>query len=108
MTNEKGIPKQDLPSADVHIRRSAGRAKDGMPVFYVRPAQSCENRSRRFLGYDQRDKGIIKWFVPNVNYYLVDGHLIGSNTAQNALKEYWRICDRDKIFKQFEATTFSI
>jgi hypothetical protein len=82
--------------------RSRGRTKLGIPVFYVRPKEACENRSRKFVGYHKMNKGIERWFAPEVKYFLVDGHLIGSNNPKNALREYHRICEKEKIGRQFE------
>ena len=96
---EKPVPD---PMDGVKIVRSRGRNKDAMPVFFVRPLNACENRSRRFMGYKRRDDGIHRWFGPMVIYYLVDGHLIGSNSPKNALKEYWRICSIEKVKQKFE------
>ena len=86
----------------VDIRRSFGQNKTGIPVFFVRPIIACFNRSHRFVGYDKMDKGIDKWFSPEVKTFLIDGHIIASNSEKNALREYHRVCTKDKIGKLFE------
>jgi len=88
--------------ADLDIRRSKGQNRTGIPVFYIRPVFACDNRSHRFIGYDKMEKGIAKWFSPEIRAYIVDGHLIGSNTPNNARREYNRICERKKIGQTFE------
>lgn len=90
----------------VKVERSFGRTRTGIPVFYVRPAEACENNSRRYLGYAKLNKGIARWYGPEVKYFLVDGHLIGSNNEKNALWEYWKICDKSKIGKKFEVIDY--
>lgn len=91
-----------MEQTDIKIERSLGRTKTGIPVFFVRPAHACENRSRCFVGYDKMNKGIVRWYASSILYFIVDGHLIGSNNEKNALSEYWRICDRNKVGKIVE------
>lgn len=79
------------------ITRSAGQPKTGMPVFYVRPANACFNRSRRFVGYDKMQKGIAKWWAPEVKHFEIKNTIVGSNNESNALKEFWRICEGAEI-----------
>lgn len=90
---------------DIKIGRSYGRNKLGAPVFFVRPSEKCFNRSRRFVGYDKMYKGIDKWFSPTITYFVIDDRIIGSNTAMNALREYHRVCEKEKIGKYFEVKT---
>lgn len=91
----------------IKYERSAGKAKGGIPIFFVRPQLACNNRSRRYIGYDKLRKGIQRWYGPEVKFYLVDGHLIGSNKPANALHEYWRICEREKIGRIFEVIEYA-
>lgn len=78
----------------IKIENSNGLGKGGRVVYYVRPLQQCFNRSRKFKGFthfeltEKKDKLIKKWYAPMVIYYEVDGHIIGSNSKENALKEY--------------------
>jgi len=85
----------------VKYERSGGRAKWGVPVFFVRPALPCGNSSRRYVGYDKLRKGIARWYGPKIIYFVIEGHVIGSNSEKNALREYWRICDKENIGKIF-------
>lgn len=87
-------PKDESP---LKIERSHGRTKAGISVFYVRPAKTCFNRSRRFVGLTALQEGIKKWFGPEVRYFEVKSRIIGSNNETNALKEYWRVCDKSEI-----------
>ncbi len=82
------------------IEYSNGRGKYGRKFAYVRPAGKCSNRSRRF-SIEKLASGIEKHF-PSVNYYRIDGWLIGAKNEEFALKEYWRICEQSKINKPFE------
>ncbi len=91
---------------DLKIEYSNGRGKGGKFIVFIRPARECSNRSRRVFGFtqsqleDQIKKAIDKYY-PQVIYYQVDGHTIGSCNERLALVEYWRICDikdRGKIF----------
>lgn len=81
----------------LEITRSFAHSKTGIPVFYVRPADACFNRSRRFVGYDKMRKGIQKWFAPEIKYFQIKNTIIGSNNESNALKEFWRICEAYEI-----------
>lgn len=97
--------KTATPTVDevgVKTERSSGKSKAGIPIFYVRPAISCYNKSRRYVGYQKMNAGIKRWYYPKVRYFLVDNYLIGANKEKNSLKEYWRICDTDKIGVEFK------
>ena len=94
-------PKELTVKEALDIRRSAGQTNTGIPVFYVRPTSACFNRSHRFVGYDKMNKGIEKWFSPIVKSYLIDGHVIVSNSEKNALREYHRVCAKEKIGQLF-------
>lgn len=88
---------------DIQIRRSSGRGKGGKSYCFIRPFATCDNRSRKVGGYTSLEiegkiaKLIAKWYFPVVILYKVDGLIIGSNSKENALKEYWRVCDRADI-----------
>lgn len=92
----------------IDFTMSAGSSAYGGQYAYLRPNYDCFNRSRRIgttdpkLFWDKIDKAIEKWYAPMINLYLVDGHIIGSNSAENALKEYWRVCDWHKRKQRFE------
>lgn len=94
---------------EVEITYSKGRGKSGKQYAYLRPAIKCWNRSRKVGGFDTDDlksaisKAIKKHFHP-VNYYNVNGRLIGSNSLKGALAEYWRVCDLSEIGHQFDVT----
>ena len=93
---------------DIKIERSNGRGKGGKISFFIRPVANCLNRSRKVSGWpgsdiqDKIDKCVRKWFSPKVILYEIEGSIIGSNSKENALKEYWRVCDIKDINKQFE------
>jgi hypothetical protein len=97
---------------DLQIRISNGRGAGGKTYYYIRPKEKCYNRSRKISGFTSQEiqeklaACISKWFFPKVILYKVDGRVIGSNSKENALKEYWRICDLAdaKSKKQFEVT----
>ena len=86
----------------VKIEYSNGRGKHGRQFAYVRPSGKCSNRSRRCAAY-KVNEFVAKHF-PVVNYYKVDGLVIGAKNEQFALKEYWRICDQNDIGKRFKVT----
>lgn len=88
---------------DVSVCYSRGRGKGGSRANFIRPADDCFNRSRRVTGFtnEELDEKIIqvvkRWYYP-MKYYKVDGHIIGSNSEENALKEYYRVCNvKDKL-----------
>ncbi len=84
----------------IKIDHSAGIGKNGKRYVYVRPACQCSNKSRR-VEIGSLSTLILRHY-PVVNYYIVDGHTIGAKSAKNALLEYWRICEREKVGKDFE------
>lgn len=93
---------------DVELTRSEGRGSGGKSFYYIRPLQKCYNRSRRVGGFTSSEINqkinncIRKWYYPKVVFYKIDGHIIGSNSKENALKEYWRICDLRDVGVEFE------
>jgi hypothetical protein len=90
----------------INVSYSNGYGKNGKVHVYVRPEKECRNKSRKVSGLYKEiiagklDKLIDKWYNP-MKYYLVDGHVIGSNSEKNALTEYWRLVERSDIGKIF-------
>lgn len=84
-------------TAYVKIERSFGQSKTGIPIFYVRPLQACNNKSHRCVGYNKKERTVWKWFYPEINYYEIKNCVIGSNSERNALKEFWRVCSKEEI-----------
>lgn len=97
-----GAASLDELLSGVSVCYSRGRGRGGRRANFIRPSEDCFNKSRRVTGFtdEELDEKIIatvqKWYYP-MRYYLVDGHLIGSNNEMNALKEYWRVCEKDYI-----------
>lgn len=93
---------------DIKISRSNGNGKGGRISYFIRPAAECLNRSRKVSGWpgndiqEKIDKCVSKWFSPMVILYEIEGSVVGSNSKENALKEYWRRCEKEDINKQFE------
>lgn len=94
---------------NIVIRRSNGRSGSGKKALYIRPSLDCANRSRKITGWnyyelqEKLNKVCEKWYAPMI-YYEVNGDIIGSNSKQNALKEYWKVCSLEdsKAKKPFE------
>lgn len=88
---------------DVKITRSNGRGKGGKSFYFIRPLSECNNRSRKVGGFNYQeiqpriDRLIAKWYSPRIILYQVADMVIGSNSKENALKEYWRVCERKNI-----------
>lgn len=74
----------------VDVRFSNGRGRSGQQYAFIRPALKCFNRSRR-CRVDQIEL-VIEEHFPVVNYYKIDGEIIGAKNEEFALKEYWRVC----------------
>lgn len=92
--------------SDITINRSNGFTKSGKPAYYISPRVKCINRARRVIGIDRVEKCIKKYFYPRVILYEIDGSVIGSNSKENALKEYWRVCELNKVGTHFEVKLF--
>lgn len=96
--------------SDVKITQSIGQGKGGKMSWFIRPIYYCFNRSHKVSGFtgkelqEKADKVISKWYYPRVILYEVDGETIASNSKENALTEYWRVCAKEKIGVIFEAT----
>lgn len=97
-----------MSNPQVKIEVSNGRNSFGGIIKYIRPAGECFNRSRKVSGYtgaevnQKVENCIAKWYSPLVIYYEVGGVIIGSNSKENALKEYWRVCEKRDVNKIFE------
>lgn len=98
---------------ELKIEKSNGRGKLGMQAVYIRPDYYCFNKSRKAKAYSNEDlqnkiNNIIrKWYSPQLFVYEIDGETIVSNNEYNALKEYWRVCNRNKIGAIFTITVKS-
>lgn len=90
----------------IEITYSDGRGKNGQQYAYIRPAK-CRNQSRRCPVRDIQ-KTLSRYFAPEVKYYEIDGFTIGSNSPENALKEYYRICDRRLIGVKFQVKQIDV
>ena len=84
----------------VKIEYSNGSGKCGRLFAYIRPAGECSNRSRRVPV--EKLAAAIETHFPCVNYYQVDGLIIGAKNEEFAIKEYYRICEKSKINTSFE------
>lgn len=91
----------------VHIKNSAGYGKNGMLSAYVRPLKDCFNKSRKVSSPADFDlklrlaKCIYKWYTP-MHYWNINGHIIGSNTKDNARLEWRRVCNKKDVGKSVE------
>lgn len=98
----------------IKIEYSRGRAKSGKKHAFVRPDYPCFNKSRKASGFYDSDlnenisKILRKWFQPELFVYEIDGHIIVSNSDKNALSEYWNVCERTDIGKNFEVKLKSV
>lgn len=96
-------------SIQVKRTESNGCGKDGRKTIFLHPDCECFNRSRsvKFFTKEEAEqkieKIIDKWYSPEIKRYEIDGRVIASNSAANAVKEYWRVCDPKHIGKPFEA-----
>lgn len=95
-----GISKTIICMKPYSIKYSNGRGKNGQQYAYLRPSKKCSNRSRRVLVRNIQ-KAIDKHFS-EVNYFWIDGLIIGAKNDQFALKEYWRVCNKKYIGKHRE------
>lgn len=91
---------------NIKITHSNGLGKGGKMFVFIRPDFDCMNRSRRVGAYTSEElkevvaKCIAKYYTP-LKQYMVDGHIIGSNNEKNALREYWKVCDKNYVGKRF-------
>lgn len=88
----------------VEIKLSKGFMKGGTRKWFIRPAINCFNRSRIATTLESAEKMAKKWYSPTVQLYSIGGREIGSNNPENALKEYWRVCEMEEISKPLEVT----
>ncbi len=97
---------------EIKITKSNGRGKDGRMHVYIHPDYYCFNKSRKASGFYKDDLQdainfvLRKWYQPELHVYEIDGHTIVSNNEKNALTEYWRVCERNKIGELFTVTPF--
>lgn len=90
----------------ININFSIGKGKGGKKYAYIRPKANCFNRDRKVGGFTKNElrvqiiKCIEKYYFP-IRYYELENHIIGANNEDNALKEYWRVCDLKDVGKQF-------
>ena len=95
---------------EIKIINSNGRGKNGKKHVYIRPDFECFNMSRKASGFDNRELNesinnvLRKWYQPKLFVYDIDNHVIVSNSEENALREYWRVCDRSVIGLNFPIT----
>jgi hypothetical protein len=88
-----------MENTDVQITYSEGRGKAGRRYAFIRPLFKCQNKSHRVIADRNKIQEFIEKNFPNVNYYKVDGLVIGAKSEQFAMKEFWRICEKSKIGK---------
>lgn len=88
-------------NSQVRVTRSLGRARGGIQYYYIRPALKCLNRSRRVRS--DRVQWTIDKHYPVVNYYRIDGVVIGAKDEDSARKEYKKVCEMRKQREYFEA-----
>lgn len=90
----------------MRIEKSYGRAKYGRIVYFVRPDAECFNRSYRLIcssqeEFEKKFARISNKLEPEI-IFMISGCKIVANSRENALKEYWRVCERGDIGKDFE------
>lgn len=110
----------ELVTKHLVITQSKGSGRNGKMYCFVSAEAPSVNadvskghRPRRVGGYtteelNQSVRAIAKkWFFP-LRYFLVtDGdknYWVASNSEENALKEYWRVCEVQDIGKEFPVT----
>jgi len=92
------------------VEDSRGKGKNGKRYAYIRPDYYCGNNSRKASGFTTKELAddvariCTKWYSPELFVYEVDGITIVSNNDTNALTEYWRVCQREKIGFIFPVT----
>lgn len=93
----------------VDIKYSSGRVRSGRRFAYIRPSFACLNRPMRVSGNDRQnlvvnvEKAIRKYYTP-IFTYEIQGKIVGSNNPANALKEFYRVCEKEQIGRKFEVT----
>lgn len=94
----------------VNARYSNGNGMAGMQYAYLRPNYECMNKSRRVGAFyskelwEKAEKVVLKWYYPKIILYKIDGLTIASNNEINALKEWWRICEKKFVGIPFPVT----
>jgi hypothetical protein len=93
---------------NIMITTSRGNSKFRF-VIYIRPHADCFNKGRRITAQskeelDEKIKDMAnKWYTPLI-IYRVDNHRIASNSEENALREYWRVCEKEVVGLTFPVT----
>lgn len=91
--------------ATLIIEKSNGRTKTGELIYFVRPAGKCHNRSWRVKA--NKVSEFCRKKFSNVSYFRVNGLVIGASSEENAVKEYYRICEKSKIGKPVDVKTIN-
>jgi hypothetical protein len=92
---------------EIKIQKSNGRGKNGKLHVYIIPDYYCYNKSRKASGFYKDDLQdsinfvLRKWYQPELFVYEIEGKTVVSNNEKNALTEYWRVCERSDIGKEF-------
>ena len=84
----------------VKVEYSNGKGKSGKNYAFIRPSGKCSNRSRRVEA--SKVKQAIDEHFPNVNYYEIGGLVIGAKNPEFAVKEFYRVCEKQSVNKPFE------
>lgn len=99
------MEKKDTYSTTLLIQRSRGRSKNFMLVAYVSPVNlMAKNKPRRVVGFDEDEllhnikKVWASYYFPS-NMYKISGMNFIANNEKNAIKEYWRICEKELVGK---------
>lgn len=96
------MEEKELIEKNVSVCYSRGYGKGGKRYYYIRPKDDCYNQSRKVSGwtgdelFDAIVRCVKKWYEP-IQYFMIEGKIIGSNNEENALKEWWRVCEKSQI-----------
>lgn len=88
--------------SQIIIKHSRGYGKNGKISAYIRPKEYCFNRDRKVSAFSNQElsgkiSDCVKKYYEPIKYYEIKGKIIGSNNEENALKEWWRVCEKDDI-----------
>lgn len=99
------MPENISIPSNIDFFYSKGSGKGGKRYIYLSPRGDCGNKPRRVEAMQEKvDKVVNKWYSPSILFYKVDNRVIGSNSEENALREYWRICEKELIGVGFPVT----
>lgn len=97
----------------IKIYQSNGRAAGGKIVWFICPKHKGDIyisfMRRRITGGTTAEliqkavKIIEKWYYP-ATIYSIDDRLVMANSPENALKEYWRCCEKSKVGRPFHVS----